>query len=29
VIAAFAAQQLPAHFDEGRIEVSAHWQRRP
>jgi hypothetical protein len=20
---------LPAHFDEGRIEVSAHWQRRP
>jgi hypothetical protein len=29
VIAAFGAQQLPAHFDEGRIEVSAHWQRRP
>jgi hypothetical protein len=29
VIAVFGAQQLPAHFDEGRIEVSAHWQRRP
>ena len=25
----FAEAGLPAHFDEGRIEVSAHWQRRP
>jgi hypothetical protein len=28
-IAAFAGAGLDAHFDEGRIEVSAHWQRRP
>jgi hypothetical protein len=28
-IAAFAEAGLDAHFDEGRIEVSAHWQRRP
>jgi hypothetical protein len=27
VVAAFAAQGLAAHFDEGRIEVSAWWQR--
>jgi hypothetical protein len=26
---AFAAAGLEAHFDEGRIEVSARWQRRP
>jgi hypothetical protein len=25
----FADEGLAAHFDEGRIEVSAHWQRRP
>jgi hypothetical protein len=25
----FASEGLAAHFDEGRIEVSAHWQRRP
>lgn len=25
----FATAGLPAHFDEGRIEVSAHWRRRP
>lgn len=29
VLAAFAAAGLEAHFDEGRIEVSAYWQRRP
>jgi hypothetical protein len=29
VIAAFAGARLEAHFDEGRIEVAAHWQRRP
>jgi hypothetical protein len=29
VLAVFAAHDLDAHFDEGRIEVSAHWQRRP
>jgi hypothetical protein len=29
VIAAFDAAGLKAHFDEGRIEVAAHWQRRP
>jgi hypothetical protein len=29
VVAAFAAQSLSAHFDEGRVEVGAHWQRRP
>jgi hypothetical protein len=26
---AFVAAGLDAHFDEGRIEVSARWQRRP
>jgi hypothetical protein len=26
---AFARAGLKAHFDEGRIEVSARWQRRP
>ncbi|HET8604100.1 MAG TPA: hypothetical protein VFM09_09250 [Marmoricola sp.] len=25
----FTDEGLPAHFDEGRIEVSAHWRRRP
>ncbi len=29
VLAAFARHGLSAHFDEGRIEVSAHWHRRP
>ena len=29
VVAAFGAHGLGAHFDEGRIEVGAHWQRRP
>lgn len=29
VIAALAAEGLDAHFDEGRIEVTAHWHRRP
>ncbi|HET6625715.1 MAG TPA: hypothetical protein VFG63_04960 [Nocardioidaceae bacterium] len=28
VVAVFERHGLPAHFDEGRIEVSAHWQRR-
>lgn len=28
-LACFADEGLAAHFDEGRIEVSAHWQRRP
>lgn len=28
VIAALAAEGIAAHFDEGRIEVSAHWHRR-
>ncbi|RNM13266.1 DUF6891 domain-containing protein [Nocardioides pocheonensis] len=28
-LAAFAAAGLDAHFDEGRIEVAARWQRRP
>lgn len=28
VIAALAAQGIDGHFDEGRIEVRAHWQRR-
>lgn len=28
-LAAFAAAGLEAHFDEGRIEVSAYWQCRP
>jgi hypothetical protein len=27
VVAVFERHGLPAHFDEGRIEVSAHWQR--
>ena len=27
VVAALERQGLSAHFDEGRIEVSAHWQR--
>jgi len=29
VIATFAEAGLDAHFDEGRIEVAAYWQRRP
>ena len=29
VVAAFEAQGLSAHFDEGRIEVGAWWQRPP
>jgi hypothetical protein len=29
VIATFAEAGLEAHFDEGRIEVAAYWQRRP
>lgn len=29
VIAAFAGAGLEAHFDEGRVEVAARWQRRP
>jgi hypothetical protein len=28
VIAVLASYELPGHFDEGRIEVSAYWQRR-
>jgi hypothetical protein len=28
-LAAFEKAGLEAHFDEGRIEVSAYWQRRP
>ncbi|RNL79182.1 DUF6891 domain-containing protein [Nocardioides marmorisolisilvae] len=28
-LAAFAAAGLEGHFDEGRIEVSAYWQRHP
>jgi hypothetical protein len=28
-LAAFASAGLAAHFDEGRIEVTARWQRRP
>lgn len=28
VVDALAAQGLDAHFDEGRVEVSAHWRRR-
>jgi hypothetical protein len=28
-LAAFAGAGLAAHFDEGRIEVAARWQRRP
>jgi len=27
-LAAFAGAGLAAHFDEGRIEVTAHWRRR-
>ena len=29
VLAVFAEHGLKAHFDEGRIEVGTHWQRRP
>lgn len=29
VIGVFAGYGLEAHFDEGRVEVSAYWQRRP
>ncbi|WP_310963241.1 DUF6891 domain-containing protein [Nocardioides terrisoli] len=29
VLEVFAVQGLPARFDEGRIEVTARWQRRP
>jgi hypothetical protein len=29
VLAVFARHGLRAHFDEGRIEVAARWQRRP
>jgi hypothetical protein len=29
VLAAFERHGLPAHFDEGRVEVSARWQRPP
>lgn len=29
VLAAFVGAGLEAHFDEGRIEVAAYWQRRP
>jgi hypothetical protein len=29
VLAVFADHGLPAHFDEGRIEVTVAWQRRP
>jgi hypothetical protein len=28
VIGIFTKHGLDAHFDEGRIEVTAHWQRR-
>jgi hypothetical protein len=28
VVAVLASYELPGHFDEGRIEVSAYWQRR-
>ncbi|HET7735085.1 MAG TPA: hypothetical protein VFK52_03880 [Nocardioidaceae bacterium] len=28
VVSAFAAAGLEAHYDEGRVEVAAHWQRR-
>jgi hypothetical protein len=28
-LAAFAGAGLEAHYDEGRIEVAARWQRRP
>jgi len=29
VLSAFGRHGLEAHFDEGRIEVAAHWHRRP
>lgn len=29
VLGVLATAGLPAHFDEGRIEVAAHWRRRP
>ena len=29
VLGVFAGHGLEAHFDEGRVEVSAFWQRRP
>lgn len=29
VVAVFERHGIPARFDEGRIEASAHWQRRP
>ncbi|MGH3412099.1 MAG: DUF6891 domain-containing protein [Marmoricola sp.] len=29
VLGVFADRGLPAHFDEGRIEVTARWHRRP
>ena len=29
VLSVFATAGLSAHFDEGRIEVAAHWRRRP
>jgi hypothetical protein len=29
VVAVLARHGLAAHFDEGRVEVSAHWQRPP
>ncbi|HEU4514377.1 MAG TPA: hypothetical protein VFR87_14825 [Nocardioidaceae bacterium] len=29
VIAVLEAEGLSAHYDEGRVEVSAYWQRRP
>ena len=29
VVSCFERHGLPAHFDEGRIEVAARWQRRP
>ncbi len=28
VVAVFERHRLPAHFDEGRVEVTAHWRRR-
>jgi hypothetical protein len=28
VVAVLARHGLRAHFDEGRVEVAAHWQRR-
>ena len=28
VVSVLESHGLPAHFDEGRVEVSAHWQRR-